>query len=124
MLKKRLMRIALFTAVLTVSAVSAGLLFAQDTSAAALAPFDPQAFIAAMFAAGLPFLTQGIRKLYPGLPRMAVWAIPPVLGSVLGYVGSLMSASAPGGWKGFALGLVAIALREAKSTFDDHGING
>jgi hypothetical protein len=116
MLKKTL----LVTAMLFVAVIA----FAQTGDVSTPAPFDPQAFVAVLFAAGLPFLTSWVRSFAPGLPRMVVWTIPPVLGALLGYLGTLVTGAAPGGWKGFLLGLIAIAVREAKSTFDEHGING
>jgi hypothetical protein len=122
---KTILRNWAFLALVLFSAVlSPVLVWAQDAVPAAASFLDPQALVAALFAAGLPFMTQAIRHFAPGLPRMAVWAIPPLLGSLLGWLGTYGGSAAPGGWKGFALGLVAIALREAKSTFDQHGLNG
>ena len=118
MLKKTAMVLALGVL------LAASFAWAQDAPSAVPAAFDPQTLVAALFAAGLPFLTQAIRHYLPNLPRMLVWAIPPVLGSGLGWALAQATAAAPGGWKGFALGLVAIALREAKSTFDQWGLNG
>lgn len=87
-------------------------------------PFDWTALVQTVFAAALPFLVQAIRNLKPTMPRILVWSLPPVLGAVIQWLGSL--AAFPGfvGWKGFVAGLAAIALREAVSTLNEHGVNG
>ena len=98
----------------------APMLLAQGAEQPIPAPLDPQAAVYAAFAAALPFLVEGIKKIVPGLPKILVWAAAPILGAALGYVGTFITGAAPGGWKGFLLGLIAIALREAQNTFAQH----
>jgi len=75
----------------------------------------------ALLAALLPFLVQGIRKLKPTMPRILVWSLPPVLGGLIAWLTQVGGIT---GWQGVAAGLAAIALREAVSTLEEHGING
>ena len=86
-------------------------------------PFDWQSLVQAVFAALLPFLVQAVRDLRPTMPRLLVWTLPPVLGAVIQWLGSLAAFPGFAGWKGFAAGLVAIALRELVSTLQEHGVN-
>jgi len=83
--------------------------------------FGWTALAQALLAALLPFLVQGIRKLKPTMPRILVWSLPPVLGGLIAWLTQVGGIT---GWQGVAAGLAAIALREAVSTLEEHGING
>ena len=83
--------------------------------------FDWTALVQALLAAALPFLVQAIRRLQPQMPRILVWTLPPVLGGLIAW---LTQVGGMTGWQGVAAGLAAIALREAVSTLEEHGING
>lgn len=100
--------------------------FAQDAAPALpLGETELEKVVIALFAAALPFVTNWIRRAKPTMPRMLVWSIPPLLGLLIGWVGSYFAAGgAVNGWRGLAGGLIAIALHEARTTFQDHGVNG
>jgi ABC-type glycerol-3-phosphate transport system permease component len=106
--------------VFTLVLVASG--FAQDVPLELPAAADQvQAAVLAAFAALLPFAVEILKKFIPGMPRMLIWAAAPVLGAAIGWVTGIGGMT---GWKGFAAGLAAIALREFQSTFKQHGVNG
>lgn len=84
-------------------------------------PFDWTALAQAVLAALLPFLVQAIRLWKPTMPRILVWTLPPVLGGLIAWLTQVAGMT---GWQGVAAGLVAIALREAVHTLEEHGVNG
>jgi hypothetical protein len=69
-----------------------------------------QELVIGVFSLVLPFIVGGIRKIIPGLPKLVIYSIPIVVGGVVGYIGTL----GLNGWKGLAVGLIAIALHQFK----------
>jgi hypothetical protein len=122
MLRKVLRKALLVVAVLFVAVAA----FAQDVAPPMpIGANEMEKLVIVLFAAVLPFVTDWIRKAKPTMPRMLVWSIPPVLGALAGWVVAYFAAAGPvNSWRGLAGGLIAIALHEARTTFNDHGING
>ncbi len=96
-------------------------LFAQDGVSWPIPADQAQAFVIALLAAALPFGVAVLKKLIPGMPRILIWALGPTLGFAITWITSIGGLN---GWKGFAAGLMAVALHEAKTTIEQHGLNG
>jgi len=108
-----------FTFTLTLLCVAT--LFAQDTLPLPVPADQNQALVVALFAAALPFAVAAVKKLIPGMPRILIWGLAPLLGTAIAWITNLGGLS---GWKGLGAGLIAVALYELKSTLQQHGVNG
>lgn len=96
-------------------------LFAQDTLPLPAPADQTQALVVAIFAAALPFAVAAVKTLIPGMPRILIWGLGPLLGTAIAWITNLGGLTS---WKGLAAGLVAIALNELKTTLQQHGLNG
>ncbi|HEY6547630.1 MAG TPA: hypothetical protein VI589_06980 [Vicinamibacteria bacterium] len=121
-MRKNLLAVSLLFAAALVLVFAPGVLaFAQDAIPYPQPADQIQALVIAVFAAVLPIGVAVVRKALPTLPRIVVWGLAPAGGALLGYLTSLGGMT---GWKGFAAGLAAIAVRELVDTLKEHGVNG
>lgn len=90
----------------------------QEAGSTLPTPIDQnQALAIAIYSAVIPFAVELAKKFMPQLPRLAVLALPYVLGGVLTLLGKYTGLH---GWEGFLASLGAHALYELKSTAFEH----
>lgn len=76
-----------------------------------------QALVIAIYSALIPVAVQIVKANLPNLPRLAVLALPYVVGGVLTLLGRYTGLH---GWAGFLASLGAHALYETASTVGEH----
>jgi hypothetical protein len=85
---------------------------------------DYAGVVNAIVVAVVPVLVYYFRKVIPKLPRVLVWTLPMVFGSLISVFAELLAVPGANGWKGLLLGAVSLVLRELISTLREHGLNG
>jgi peptidoglycan/LPS O-acetylase OafA/YrhL len=72
--------------------------------------FDLTFVIGSAGAVAVYLATFGLKKVLPKIPKLAVLAIPLVLGGAATYVVSAQAQQAPGGWQFLLLGALAVVI--------------